>query len=126
MQDANTVSEFTGQDKIYFDRLMELRDTLLEEYRELSDNSLTFNKQAGEELADIGSDQFLREMELGLVTEEGRKIRLIDEALSRLKAGSYGECQDCEDQISEGRLEAIPYARLCVKCKSARETAEMA
>ena len=117
---------YRGKKKEQYDRLLELREQLVEELRTLSDHSLTYNKQAGEELADIGSDQFLREMELGLVTEEGRKVRLIDEAIERIKGGSYGLCSECGKEISEARLEALPYAKLCIKCKSRRESAERA
>ncbi len=115
---------FEGEKRVQYDRLVELREQILDELRVLSDNSLTSNKQAGEELADIGSDNFLRDMELSLLSEEGRKIRLIDDAIRRLQNDTYGKCIDCNKMISDGRLEALPYARLCVKCKSAREQAE--
>jgi DnaK suppressor protein len=121
-----TTPVFRGKKKEQYERLVELREQLVDELRTLSDHSLTYNKQAGEELADIGSDQFLREMELGLVTEEGRKVRLIDEAIERLKGGTYGLCSECGKEISEARLEALPYAKLCIKCKSRRESAERA
>lgn len=123
---TNDVPEFTGEAAVHYDRLIDLREHLLEELKVLSGYSLTSNKQAGEELADIGSENFLREMELGLVTEEGRRIRQIDEAIGRLKNGTYGLCQECNKKINEGRLEALPYARMCVTCKTAREAAEKA
>ena len=46
------------------------------------------------------------------------KIRNIDEALTRLEEGEYGICEDCEEEIPLGRLKAMPFARLCVKCKA--------
>lgn len=112
---------YTGKNKVYYEALVQLRDELVDEVRTLSDHSLTFNKQAGEELADIGSDNFIREMELGLLSDEGRKIQLIQEALTALKKGSYGECVECSEPIGDARLEALPYARYCVKCKSKLE-----
>ncbi len=122
--ESQKTPSYRGKKKVYYDRLIELRESLLNELQELSGYSLTANKQAGEELADVGSDNFLREMELGLVTEEGRRIRLIDDAINRLKNNLYGTCMDCGKDIDEGRLEAIPYARLCIKCKSSREAAD--
>jgi RNA polymerase-binding transcription factor DksA len=44
----------------------------------------------------------------------------IDDALSKLEGGSYGECESCGGQISEARLEAMPAARLCIECASKR------
>jgi DnaK suppressor protein len=110
-----------GERAHHYRNLVELRDSMILEVRALSDRSLNSTKSAGEELADIGSENFLREMELDLVSEEGRKINAIIGALRRLKNGGFGICEDCEESISEGRLQAIPYAELCVGCKSARE-----
>jgi DnaK suppressor protein len=49
-------------------------------------------------------------------------LRDIDEALKRLRDGSYGTCQDCGMQMSKKRLEAIPWARYCVSCQERRQT----
>ncbi len=112
---------YTGKKKKYYEILIELRDQMIDEMRILSGYSLSTNKQAGEELADIGSDNFIREMELSLLTEEGRKLQAILEAIERLKSGSFGTCIECGKKILEGRLEAIPYAKLCISCKSKAE-----
>ena len=116
-----TELQFKGKKKVYYDRLIALREGLLGEMQALSGYSLTANKQAGEELADVGSDNFIRDMELGLMSEEGRTVQMIDEAIRRLANGTYGTCQDCGEKIQEGRLEALPYAVLCVNCKAAHE-----
>jgi DnaK suppressor protein len=117
-------SALKGKKKKYYDALTEMRDRLIDEVQTLSAHSLSSNKQAGEELADVGSDNFIREMEIGLMSEEGRTIKLIQDAIGRLHDGSYGICSDCDEKIQAGRLEAIPYARLCINCKSRREKAE--
>ena len=44
----------------------------------------------------------------------------IDEALSKLESGAYGQCESCGGRISEARLEAMPAARLCIECASKR------
>mgnify|MGYP006307731671 CR=1 FL=1 len=107
--------------KKYLHKLIEQRDQLVDQIRSLSAASLTSNRQAGEELADVGGDDFMREIELSLVGEEEKVYYLIEEALERLRNGSYGNCVDCNGDIPDGRLEAIPYAKLCVHCKEERE-----
>ncbi|HEY4359347.1 MAG TPA: TraR/DksA family transcriptional regulator [Bryobacteraceae bacterium] len=52
---------------------------------------------------------------------EGRWIRDIEAALDKIRSGSYGECESCEEPIGGRRLDAIPWARLCVSCQSALE-----
>ena len=45
----------------------------------------------------------------------------VREALGRLDKGEYGVCEDCEESIPPRRLDAIPWARVCVKCQEARD-----
>ena len=49
-------------------------------------------------------------------------LREIDDALDRLRDGSYGTCMDCGITISKKRLEAVPWARFCVTCQERRQT----
>ncbi|NMA46864.1 MAG: TraR/DksA family transcriptional regulator [Lentisphaerae bacterium] len=84
--------------------------------------SLTASRQAGEESADIGSDDFIRETGLAIMSYDAEKLRLIDEALMNLEKGVYGVCLDCGKQIGKPRLEAKPYARLCITCREVRES----
>jgi RNA polymerase-binding transcription factor DksA len=44
----------------------------------------------------------------------------IDDALAKIDAGTYGTCEQCGQPIGDARLEAMPAARLCIKCASAR------
>lgn len=101
--------------------LLKERDSLVRQIKSLSAASLTSSRQAGEELADVGSDDFIRETELHLMTEEGRRLALINVAIENLHGGNYGTCVDCSKPISMGRLKAKPYARLCIDCKVLRE-----
>jgi DnaK suppressor protein len=45
----------------------------------------------------------------------------VREALDRLSNGEYGVCEDCDESIAPRRLQAIPWARVCVKCQEARD-----
>jgi RNA polymerase-binding transcription factor DksA len=51
---------------------------------------------------------------------EEEELRCADEALARLDAGKYGQCQNCGDAISIERLTAIPFASYCVDCQRTR------
>jgi DnaK suppressor protein len=72
-------------------------------------------------LADLGTDNFEQEITLGLMEGEGEELKQIDEAFDRIEDGSYGLCETCRKNIPKERLKAIPYARLCVVCKSKEE-----
>jgi RNA polymerase-binding transcription factor DksA len=54
---------------------------------------------------------------LGALDEEARHtVIMIDNALARIKAGEFGICQQCGNDIPDQRLQAIPYAKYCVAC----------
>jgi RNA polymerase-binding protein DksA len=101
--------------------LLTERAALAKQIRALGRTSLVSSRSAGEELADVGTDDFMRDMELSVMSEEGKRLALINTALESLDTGGYGVCVDCNKEISAGRLRAKPYARLCIDCKSARE-----
>ena len=48
------------------------------------------------------------------------QLRMINEALQRLKEGTYGTCAECEKPISPKRLQAVPWAKYCVACQEQR------
>lgn len=74
-------------------------------------------------MADQGTDVENREIAAFLATTEGARLADIDDALRKIyNKKSYGICENCENQISEMRLKAVPYARLCKKCQTTRES----
>ena len=62
-----------------------------------------------------------RDMAVETLNQQARSIHDIRAALARIEEGSYGECERCEEPIPAKRLDALPWARLCVSCQSAVE-----
>jgi len=65
-----------------------------------------------------------RNFELRIRDRERRLIGKIREALDRIEAGDFGECEDCGDQIGEARLKARPVTTFCIECKTEQERQE--
>jgi DnaK suppressor protein len=59
-----------------------------------------------------------RERDLALSAQALAAVDEIDRALEKLDAGTYGVCEKCNENIPKERLKALPFAALCVKCKS--------
>jgi len=114
-------NSLSADQRRHYEQLQELRNEYANQIETLSAASLSANPQAGEELADIGSDNFIRETELALMDEETHRLELIEAAIGRIREGGYGICIDCGEKIPDARLDAKPYASLCVQCKGARE-----
>ena len=72
-------------------------------------------------MADMATDNFDREFSLDLASTEQTILNRIDEALKKIDDGTYGICEDCGKPISFKRLKAVPYAKLCIKCKEDEE-----
>ena len=75
-------------------------------------------------MADQGTDAMEREKAFLFASKEGRHLYHIDEALRRLyrTPEEFGKCEDCGEEISFERLDALPHARLCIGCKEKEET----
>jgi RNA polymerase-binding transcription factor DksA len=75
-------------------------------------------------MADLGTDNYDQEFTLGLIENEQVTLELVNEALGRMEQGTYGRCVECGDPISKPRLQAIPYARHCIRCARKLEGGE--
>jgi DnaK suppressor protein len=60
-------------------------------------------------------------VDLALMQMKSDTLKKIDQAILRLEDGSYGRCQECEQEISEARLRALPFAVLCRDCQERAE-----
>jgi len=74
-------------------------------------------------MADQGTDAMEREKEFLFASKEGRYHWHVNEALRRLYKSpeTFGQCQECGEPIAFERLDALPHARLCIKCKAKEE-----
>jgi DnaK suppressor protein len=76
---------------------------------------------SGDHIADSASETYLRELDEGLEENAEHVLAEIDDALERIDDGTYGLCASCGGPIGLERLEAVPYARLCIDDKRALE-----
>jgi len=108
--------------------LMRKRQEILKEIEGTLGQSLTEDQQRRLESArDVGDQALMdldRELGISLMEMRNRRRQAIDEALTRLNEGTYGICAECGVEISERRLEAVPFAKLCVECQAREELLE--
>ncbi|HUJ30952.1 MAG TPA: TraR/DksA family transcriptional regulator [Candidatus Acidoferrum sp.] len=64
----------------------------------------------------VASSSFATDLALVTLERENQELSEIDAALGRIKSGEYGLCEVCENPIPEARLQALPWARLCIRC----------
>jgi DnaK suppressor protein len=113
----------------YRARLMEIRARLRGDVDQMANSALkkTRSESNGDlssmpiHMADIGSDNFEQEFTLSLMENEEDTLDAIEGALERIANGTFGNCEECGVKIPKARLNAIPYAPLCVKCAQHQE-----
>lgn len=114
--------------KKYKKLLLERRQAIVDDIKGLREETTTTTKEATGDLshysyhmADLGTDAQEREKKFMLAHKSGRFLHHIDEALHRIEDGTYGKCHICDKPINKPRLEAVPHARMCIKCKEEEE-----
>jgi RNA polymerase-binding transcription factor DksA len=106
------------------DRLLQLRDSLLDSMSGVAKDTLRARAEGSEasafgmHQADAGSDAYDRDFALSLLSQEQDALYEIEEALKRVDAGTYGVCEMSGDKIAQARLEALPFARYTVECQA--------
>lgn len=74
-----------------------------------------------QDIADKASTSYSRELLYGLSDNERKIFLLIEDALDRIKKGTFGICVNCQKKIQKKRLEAVPWARHCIECQELQE-----
>lgn len=118
---------FHPEDLLAFEELLKSRkasliDDVLGLEREWTDRS-EHDAAHSSHMADSGTDACEEDLRLSRMETTGDEIEEINEALARIREGTFGICEECEKPIHLERLRAIPYARLCVPCKRVEEAA---
>ena len=77
----------------------------------------TKNLGYGNHMADDASEAYEQAKDLALRQNSEKLLVQVKEALARFERGTYGICQKCRQEIDPARLEALPYANLCLRCQ---------
>ncbi|OHB36573.1 MAG: hypothetical protein A2Y08_01205 [Planctomycetes bacterium GWA2_40_7] len=113
----------------YKKTLLELRQKLIVNVNYMEDEALGKSRQdaSGDlsnvpiHMADIGTDNYERDLTIGLIQNGEEELRAIDEALERIGDKTYGTCEECGKKVSKARLTALPYVKNCIECQRQEE-----
>ena len=79
------------------------------------------DEEATQDVADKAANSYTKEFLFHQSDENRRLLQLVSEALERMKAGTYGQCVACEEEVQQKRLEAVPWARHCIECQEKQD-----
>jgi RNA polymerase-binding protein DksA len=113
----------------YYKRnLLKLKESFVNDINNMSKNPGSKNGDSGDvsghvlHMADVATDMYDREFNLGLASNEREVLQQIEQALKRIEDKSFGSCLECDKAIPTVRLNAIPYVETCLKCQEKIET----
>lgn len=102
-------------------QLEERRQAILDKTQRTAAEGRNTISEGGEDYVDDAVTSYTREFLLSLSGFERQQLALVEDALSRIEDGTYGECLMCGEQVPPARLKAIPWARYCVNCQEVVE-----
>ena len=101
----------------YYDRLIDLRAQVLGRQEDLAKDAREETPSYSSHIADAGTDSYDRDLALGLLSSEQDAVYEIDEALDRIRNGTYGTCELTGKPIERERLEAVPWTRFSTEAE---------
>jgi len=102
----------------YQAELVSLRSNLLSK---MFKNAEALNSFEEGDIADQATGYYLQEMQSCTDQWNHQRLALVEAALERIESRTYGKCEECGESIGRKRLVAVPWARLCLRCKLAEE-----
>jgi len=107
--------------ELYRKRLLKMRENILNKAKKLKEDSYNLGTDGIQDMADAASNTYNADILMSISDNDLTLLKDIDNSLDKLSKGTYGICEECEEKISEKRLEANPVARYCITCKRQME-----
>jgi DnaK suppressor protein len=105
----------------YKKRLLAKQEELLRLVSKSEADGRQVDEEVTQDIADKAANSYTKEFLFHQSDDNRRILQLVNEALERLKSGSYGLCVACQEEVQVKRLEAVPWARHCIECQEKQE-----
>lgn len=105
----------------YKKRLLAKQEELLRQVSKSEQDGRQIDEDTTQDIADKAANSYTKEFLFHQSDDNRRILQLVNEALERLKNGSYGLCVACQEEVQVKRLEAVPWARHCIECQEKQE-----
>src|SRR6478736_7040328 len=110
--------------KRFRDLLLEKKEEILKNAKRTLNEDMTLDQDDLPDEMDLASSEYLQSFTFRLRGREKTFLDKIQKALDRIEDGSFGNCEECGEEISLKRLEARPETTLCIRCKEDQERVE--
>src|SRR2546426_11489030 len=107
--------------RVFRDKLLDRRENLAGQVQQAELYSRERDAEATQDPADMAANAYTKELLVSMSDNDRQMLNLIDEALQRMEDSGFGKCVRCGQALTEKRLEAVPWARHCVRCQELQE-----
>jgi DnaK suppressor protein len=104
--------------------LEEKRDEIVKKAKQTLSEDMMLDANDLPDEMDLASSEYLQSFTFRLRGREKSFLDKIEKALTKIEDGSFGNCEECGEEITLKRLEARPETSLCIRCKEDQERAE--
>src|SRR6267378_4298589 len=105
----------------YKKKLLNRRDELVRTITRTEEEGRQADDDPTVDLADKAANSYTKEFLFGQTNTDRAILNMIDEALKRIRNEEYGTCANCQEEMQQKRLEAVPWAKHCITCQEKKE-----
>ena len=105
----------------YKKKLLNRRDELVKTITRTEEEGRQADDDPTVDLADKAANSYTKEFLFGQTNTDRAMLNMIDDALKRIRNEEYGTCMNCQEEMQQKRLEAVPWARHCITCQEKKE-----
>jgi DnaK suppressor protein len=105
----------------YRKRLVDKQAELLRLVSRSDQDGREADEEGTQDIADKASNAYTKEFLFHQSNDNRQTLFLVNEALDRIKGGTYGVCVECHEEVQLKRLEAVPWARHCIECQAKQD-----
>lgn len=101
----------------YRKQLLDKQEELMRLVSKSDQDGREADEEGTQDLADKAANAYTKEFLFHQSNDNRQTLSMVNEALDRIRVGSYGICQVCEQEVQTKRLDAVPWARHCIECQ---------
>ena len=101
----------------YKKKLLARREELMKTIARTQEEGRTADEDPTVDLADKAANSYTKEFLFGMTNTDRKIVNMIDAALKRIQDEEYGVCANCQEEMQQKRLEAVPWAKNCINCQ---------
>jgi DnaK suppressor protein len=111
--------------KAFQEKLLAKKQEILETFSKNKSYGMEADGEPSQDIADKAANSYTKEFLFSLSNSERQLLQQVDDALARIESRSYGVCASCEDTLNLKRLQAVPWATLCISCQEKQELEQL-